>query len=156
MPRIEDLTEIQRQAALNFPCFEYEDAPFVPVTKPLNQLKLALVTTAGLHLRGDKTFTSGDQTYRAIPSGSPAKDIIQSQNSIGFDRTAIYRDLNVTFPMDRLKELVDQGVTGSLTANYYSFMGAQTNPRQILTETGPAVARLLLDEGADAAILTPT
>jgi len=156
MPRIEDLTEIQRQTVLNFPCFEYEDAPFVRLGKPFRQIRLALVTTAGVHLRGDKTFTAGDQSYRLIPSNASARDIIQSHNSIGFDRTAVYRDLNVSFPMDRLKELVERGIIGSTTASYYSFMGAQTNPKRILEETGPEAARLLLDEGADAAILTPT
>jgi hypothetical protein len=35
-------------------------------------------------------------------------------------------------------------------------MGAQSNPKKILEETGPDVARLLLEEGAGAAILTPT
>jgi D-proline reductase (dithiol) PrdB len=156
MPRLEDLSDIQQQTVVNFPCFEYEDSPFVLLTKPLVQARLALVTTAGLHLRGDKAFTAGDQSYRVIPSGSCASEIIQSHNSIGFDRTAIYRDINVTFPIDRLIELRDTGMIGSLTASFCSFMGAQTNPRKILAETGPAAARLLLAEGADAAILTPT
>jgi hypothetical protein len=35
-------------------------------------------------------------------------------------------------------------------------MGAQTNPKKILDETGPEVARIRLEEGAGAAILTPT
>lgn len=156
MPRIEDLTEVQRQAVLNFPCFEYDDAPFVRPRQPLHSSKLALVTTAGLHLRGDKPFTTGDQTYRVIPSGTAAKDIIQSHNSIGFDRTATYRDLNIVFPMDRLKELAERGVIGSVTTNFYAFMGAQTNPKRILEETGPEVAQLLLNEAADAVLLTPT
>jgi D-proline reductase (dithiol) PrdB len=156
MPRLEDLSEVQRQAVLNFPCFEYDSAPFVPLTKPLRILRLALVTTAGLHLRADRTFTAGDQSYRVIPSNSSARDIIQSHNSIGFDRTAVYRDLNVTFPMDRLHELVERGMLGSITGNYYSFMGAQTNPKRILEETGPEVASLLLNQGADAVVLTPT
>ena len=156
MPRIEDLTDAQRQAVLNFPCFEFDDAPFCAVRKPLSQIRLASVTTAGLHVRGDKPFTIGDQTYRTIPSSIPPKDVIQTHNSIGFDRTPMYRDINITFPMDRIRELVEQGVIGSSTHNYYSFMGAQTNPKEILNETGPAVARLLLEEGTDAAILTPT
>ena len=156
MPRIEDLTDAQRQAALNFPCFEYDDAPFARMGRPLSEVRLALVTTAGLHVRGDKPFTSGDQTYRIIPSGTAPKDVIQTHNSIGFARTPMYRDINITFPMDRVRELVEQGLIGSTTNNYYSFMGAQTNPKQIMNETAPDVARLLLDEGADAAILTPT
>ena len=156
MPRIDGLSEVQRQAVLNFPCFEFETTPFVRPVKPLSRMRIALVTSAGLHLRGDPTFAPGDQGYRTIPSDTPAKDIIQTHNSIGFDRTAIYRDLNVTFPMDRLRELEQSGVIEATTARYYSFMGAQTNPRRILEETGPEVARLLLGEGAEAAILTPT
>lgn len=156
MPHIEDLSAAQRQAVLNFPCFEYDDSPFVPLREPLRKLKLALVTTAGLHCRGDHPFSPGDQSYRPIPSDTPARDILQSHNSIGFDRTAIYRDLNVTFPRDRLRELVERGTLGSRTLHDYSFMGAQTNPKKILEETGPEVARLLLAEGAGAALLTPT
>ena len=156
MPRIEDLSDAQRQAVLNFPCFEYESAPFVQLREPLEKAKVALVTTAGLHRRSDRPFTPGDQSYRVISSDTPAREILQSHNSIGFDRTAIFRDLNVTFPRDRLRELVELGIIGSRTSNDYSFMGAQTNPKKTLEETGPAVARLLLDEGAGAVLLTPT
>jgi D-proline reductase (dithiol) PrdB len=156
MPRIEDLTEVQRQNVLSFPCFEYDGAPFAALRQPLGQVKLALVTTAGLHRRGDRAFAAGDQSYRVIPSNTSASDIIQSHNSIGFDRTAMYRDLNITFPMDRLRELAERGIIGSTTANYYSFMGAQANPKRILEETGPEVARLLLEEDAGSALLTPT
>jgi D-proline reductase (dithiol) PrdB len=100
MPRIEDLTEVQRQTVLNCPCFEYDDAPFVPLNEPLSEVRLRLVTTAGMHLRDDKPFTAGDQSYRAIPSIAAASEIIQSHNSIGFNRTAVYRDLNLTFPVE--------------------------------------------------------
>lgn len=156
MPRIEDLGDVQRQAVLNFPCFEFEDSPFVPFSKPLSSARLALVTTAGLHVLGDRPFGGGDQTYRVIPASTPANAIVMSHTSIGFDRTAYYRDINVTFPIDRLRELVAQGELGSLSQNFYSFMGAQTSPKQMLDETGPEVARLLLAEGVDTALLTPT
>ena len=156
MPRIEDLSNAQRQAVLNFACFEYDNSPFAPVRHPLHKVRLALVTTAGLHRRGDRPFSPGDQSYRVIPAQTLDRDILQSHNSIGFDRTAIYRDLNVTFPRDRLRELVERGAVGSRTLNDYSFMGALTNPKRILDETGPEVAHILLEEGADAAILTPT
>lgn len=156
MPRIEDLSDAQRQAVLSFPCFDFDDSPLARFRKPLSQTRLALVTTAGLHVLGDRPFAGGEQAYRVIPAATPAKDIVMSHTSIGFDRTAYYRDINVTFPVDRLRELVDRGELGGLTKNFYSFMGAQTNPRQILDQTGPEVARLLLGEGADAALLTPT
>ena len=156
MPRLEDLPEITRQGMLNFPAFDHDDAPCAPMTKPLREARIALVTTAGLHLRDDKPFSGGDESYRVIPSASPASGIIQSHMSIGFDRAAFMRDVNVTFPIDRLRELAAQGEIGSLTENFYSFMGAQRSPRRIEQETGPEVGRRLLDEGADAVLLTPT
>ena len=156
MPRLEDLSDTARQGHLNFPAMEHDDAPFAPLGKPLPAAKLALVTTAGLHLRGDAPFASGDQTYRVIPSSSAAADIIQSHTSIGFDRTAIMRDINVTFPIDRLRELVDRGTLGELSARFYSFLGANRDPKRIIEETGPEVAGKLLDEGVDAVLLTPT
>ena len=156
MPRLEDLTEVARQGHLNFPAFEHDDAPFVALGKPLSQVKLALVTTAGLQVRGDRPFAGGDQSYRVIPSDTPASEILQSHTSIGFDRTAFMRDINISFPIDRLRELVDRGVIGSLSTNFYSFMGAHRNPKQIEEETGPEVGRLLKEEGADAVFLTPT
>ena len=156
MPRLEDLTDTARQGHLNFPAREHDDAPFAPLRKPLSEAKLALVTTAGLHLRGDAPFSSGDQTYRTIPSSSPASAIIQSHTSIGFDRTAIMRDINVTFPIDRLRELVDRGTVGELSERFYSFLGANRDPKRIIEETGPEVAGKLLGEGVDAVLLTPT
>ena len=156
MPRLEDLTEVARQGHLNFPAFEHDDSPFVPLTKPLSEAKIGLVTTAGLQVRGDVPFVNNDQSFRVIPSDTPARDILQSHTSIGFDRTAFIRDINISFPVDRLNELVEQGVIGSLSKNYYSFMGALRNPKQIEEETGPEVARLLMAEGVDAVFLTPT
>jgi D-proline reductase (dithiol) PrdB len=156
MPRLEDLTEVARQGHLNFPVFDHDDSPFVRLEKPLSEVKLALVTTAGLQVRGDTPFTNNDQSFRVIPSDTHSRDIIQSHTSIGFDRTAFMRDMNISFPVDRLRELAERGVIGSVSKNYYSFMGALRNPKQIEEETGPEVARRLIAEGVDAVILTPT
>jgi D-proline reductase (dithiol) PrdB len=156
MPRLEDLPEITRQAYLNFPVFEHDDAPFVRPRKPLRESRVALVTTAGVHVRGDRPFTGSDQTFRVIPSGTPAKMIVQSHSSLSFDRTAFMRDVNISFPVDRLRELADRGEIGSLATDFYSFMGGAKAPRIIERETGPEVARRLLADGVDVVFLTPT
>lgn len=166
MPKLEVLGEIQRKGMLMFPCIEHDDTPWTPMAKPLSESKLALVTTAGLHLRGDKPFISdhqggdtssgGDTSFRVIPRSACAADILQSHTSLGFDRTGIYRDINVTFPIDRLSELVDQKKIGSLSENYYSFMGALRDVTGIIEESGPEVARRLKAEGVEVALLTPT
>lgn len=156
MPKLEELSEIERQAILNFPFFEHDDSPRAVLDKPLGEARLALVTTAGIHLRDDDRFSPGDQSYRVIPRGTPAGEIVQSHTSIGFDRVPIYRDINVSFPVDRLGELVERRVLGALSDRFYSFLGAQRNPRRIVDETGPEVADRLRDEGVDIVLLTPT
>jgi D-proline reductase (dithiol) PrdB len=117
---------------------------------------VALLTTAGVHTRSDKPFFHGDPTFRVLPSSTPAKDILQSHVSIGFDRTPIYRDINVSYPIDRLQELVDRGTIGSLSEIYISFMGAIRNPKKIVEETAPEAAKLLIEQGTDVVLLTPT
>jgi len=66
------------------------------------------------------------------------------------------RDVNISFPIDRLRELVARRELGALAPNHYSFMGAQRDLARIQAETGPEVGRRLREEGVDAALVTPT
>jgi D-proline reductase (dithiol) PrdB len=156
MPRLDQLPELNRNSLLTLPVPENVNTPFTRLTKPLSACRVALVTTAGLHLRGDRPFVSGDSSFRVIPSDSPATLILQSHSSIGFDRIPIQRDLNVTFPVDRLRELAENHTIGSTSSSYYSFMGAQRNWDQIIETTGPAVAKALIADAVDVVLLTPT
>jgi D-proline reductase (dithiol) PrdB len=160
VPRLEHLPEIARSTILAFPAQVNTQTPWVPLRRPLPELRVALVTTAGLHVRGDRPFVSDhrvpDQSYRALPSDTPAADILQSHSSIGFDRSGIQRDLNVTYPVDRLRELVDRGEIGSLASTFYSFMGALRTWDVLEGQTGPEVAERLRADGTDVVLLTPT
>ena len=157
MPRLERLSELQRKSSLAHPCLLNDAAPFTRLRRPLSDSRLALVTTAGIHLREDAPFTGGDQSFRVIPADSPASDIVQSHASIGFDRTAFQRDINVVFPVDRVRELVEGGEVGSLGSRYYSFMGAQRPPYdRLLEDNGPEVARRLRADGVEVVFLTGT
>jgi D-proline reductase (dithiol) PrdB len=156
MPRLDRLPQISRNNLLTSPAQVNDTAPFRRPAKPLSACRLAIVTTAGLHVRGDRPFSPGDPTYRVIPSDTPTADIVQSHTSIGFDRVPIMRDVNISFPIDRLRELVARGELGGLGAFHYSFMGAQREAGRIERETGPEVARRLAAEGVDLALITPT
>lgn len=156
MPRLDRLTQINRNTLLALPVRVNDAAPFTAPGKPLAACRLALVTTAGLHRRGDRPFDPADQTFRVIPADTPASEILQSHTSLGFDRTAIIRDLNVTFPVDRVRELAARGEVGGLAPRFYSFMGALRDVARVESETGPEVGRRLREEGADVALITPT
>ena len=156
MPRLDRLPQINRNTLLTFPAQVNDTAPFAALRKPLAACRIAIVTTAGVHRRGDRLFGPGDQTYRVIPADTPSADIIQSHTSLGFDRTPIMRDLNISFPIDRVRELAARGALGGLAPNSYSFMGALRDATRIEQDGGPEVGRRLRDEGADIALITPT
>ena len=156
MPRLDRLPEANRANLVNLPVAVNDGGPYTALTRPLAACRLAIVTTAGLHRRGDRPFAPGEQGYRVIPADLPTVELIQSHTSLGFDRVPIMRDVNISFPIDRLRELVARGALGGLAPNHYSFMGAQRDLARIQTETGPEVGRRLREEGVEAALITPT
>ncbi|HEU4440050.1 MAG TPA: glycine/sarcosine/betaine reductase selenoprotein B family protein [Methylomirabilota bacterium] len=156
MPRLDRLPELSRKNLLMLPVQVNDTAPFTRLPRPLSACRLAIVTTAGLHRREDRPFGPGEQTFRVLPASAPATDIVQSHTSLGFDRVPIMRDLNISYPVDRLRELIARGELGGTGPNHYSFMGAQRDLKRIHEETGPEVGRRLRDEGVDAALITPT
>ena len=156
MPRLDRLPQLNRNNLLMLPVQVNDTAPFTRLSAPLSGYRLAIVTTAGLHRRDDRPFGPGEQTYRVIPADTPAADIVQSHTSLGFDRTATMRDLNISFPVDRLRELIARGELGGTGPHHYSFMGAQRDLKRIQEETGPEVGRRLRDEGVAIALITPT
>ena len=156
MPRLDRLPQLNRNNLLMLPVQVNDTAPYTRLASPLPACRLAIVTTAGLHRRGDRPFGPGEQTYRVIRSDTPAADILQSHTSLGFDRVPTMRDLNICFPVDRLRELIARGEMGGTGPNHYSFMGAQRDLKRVHEETGPEVGRRLRDEGVQVALITPT
>ena len=156
MPRLESLPQVQRTMLLTRAVEVHDGAPRTPLPRPLADCALAVVTSAGVHRRGDEPFGREDPTYRVIPSGSDAGDILQSHSSLAFDKTAFIRDINVVFPVDRVRELVAEGRVGRLGPNHYSFMGALSDLSEVRDVTAPEVGRRLLAEDVDVVLLTPT
>ena len=156
MPRLDRLPEANRNNLLNLPVPVNDGGPYTAPAKPLAACRVAIVTTAGLHRRDDRPFGPGEQGYRVIPGDAAAADLIQSHTSNGFYRTPTMRDVNNSFTIDRLRELVARGELGGIAPRHYSFMGAQRDLKRIDGETGPEVGRRLREDGVDAALITPT
>ena len=156
MPRLDRLPPANRGNLVNLPVQVNDTAPWTRLTRPLAACRLAIVTTAGLHPRSERPFTPGEQGYRVIPAETPTADIIQSHTSLGFDRTPQMRDVNISYPIDRLRELVARGELGGLGPRGYSFMGALRDTARLEGETGPEIGRRLHEEGVDAVLITPT
>ncbi len=121
---------------------------------PLREATVAIVTTSGIHRRSDRPFQPGVGEYRIIPADIDPADLVMSHMSVNFDRTAFQQDPNVMFPLERLRELADDGTIGGVSRWHYSFMGAVPTPL-LLETTGQEVGRLLRENGVDVAVLAP-
>lgn len=106
---------------------DFGDTPWAD-GPPLSERRVCVVSTAGLHRRCDAPFVGYASDYRIIPGDSDMDDLVMSHLSTNFDRTGFYQDVNVAFPIDRLRELAEDGVIGSVADHHFSFMG-RPSPR---------------------------
>lgn len=126
---------------------------WTPVTKPLEEMTVALATAAGVHVRSDKRFNlAGDTSYREVPGDIDSKELMVSHG--GYDNMDVNKDINCMFPIDRLRELAEKGVIGGVAPVHYGFMGGGGNVKVFTEETGPSIAQKLKDENVDAVIMT--
>lgn len=152
MARIEDIPEPTRTSVLNLACASPDTHPLVG-GPPLAQRRVAIITSAALHSRHEPPFVAGSTGFRPLASSLPAGDIVMSHVSINFDRYGFQRDLNVVFPIDRLREFAAAGWIGAVADTHYSVLGS-TDPAG-MTESADQLAALLQGEGVDAVLLSP-
>ncbi len=154
MARLSDFSEAEKKHHLD-KILDFPDFGETPIAEgpALAQRRVAIITTAGLHLRNDRPFDGGAADYRVIPGDAPAADLVMSHVSVNFDRTGFQEDLNVVFPLDRLRELADEGMVGAVADIHYSFMGA--TQMRALEAKARELAGLLKKDRVDAVLLSP-
>ena len=140
--------------------------PFTPLTRPLTECNFGLITSGGLYHKGvEPPFNLerekreprwGDPTYRTLPI-----DIQQSEvgaSHLHINTQGVLEDINILLPIQRFRELVEEGSIAGLADNAYSFMGYQGFPpdtRAWIETYGPQVAEKLKAEEVNCVLLTP-
>ncbi len=152
MARLADIPEPERSDIAGLDCPTFEGAPWV-TGPPVAERRVAIISTAGLQRRGDRPFDFDADDYRIIPGDIAPADMVMSHISSNYDRTGFQQDVNVVFPLERLKEMAAEGEIGSVAAYHYSFMGA-TEPEE-LEPRARQLAGLLKGDEVDAVVLIP-
>ena len=131
------------------PDFDFTTVSDVPFVAAKRVSRIALISTAGLHLDDQEPFDrntpTGDPSFRRIPA-----DADLSRVRIWWDTETTQpasQDLNCAFPLALLRE------ERELAPVHYSFSGAIPDPRRLLDETAPALAAEL---DADAVLIAPS
>jgi D-proline reductase (dithiol) PrdB len=159
MARLEELKPSHRLFMKAYRYRSVDWSPGAKLVKPLSEAKLALISTAGLHLRDqpafDLTIKLGDASFREVPNNVDVQELRIAHRSSAFDQAGALKDRNLVFPLDRFRELVARHEVGSLNHRHFSFMGSIIAPGRLVSESAPQVAAQLQDDEVDAVFLVP-
>jgi D-proline reductase (dithiol) PrdB len=137
----------------------FEDIPFAPLTKPLSQCRLGLVTTSdimvvsesGQRERFDVETLIGN--VYSIPSDI-AVERLYSRNE-HYDRYETnLNDVNSYCPLSRLREFAAEGRIGSFASRFHGVYTSYSK-RLTIERDAPEVLRRCREDGVDAVVLTP-
>ncbi|MEE4360012.1 MAG: hypothetical protein V2I63_00660 [Pseudomonadales bacterium] len=127
----------------------HEDAPFTPLSKPLTDCSLALITTASLHERAPLA-------PRSVASGStrtPPDRLFT--DDLSWDKQATHTDDLESFcPIGHLADLADAGVIGALAPRFHC-APTEYSQRATLDQDAPEILRRIREDAADIALLVP-
>ena len=138
----------------------YADVPFTPLTKPLRDCRIALITTAAPY-QPDKGDQGPGAPYNAaakfysVYSSDTAQDPDLRISHIAIDRAhTTAEDQNSYFPLRALRRAHERGLVGTPAPRFH---GAPTNRshRTTLEADCLELVRRVREDHADAAILIP-
>ena len=136
--------------------------PWTPLSKPLAQCTIALVSSAALVLNSDRPYDLEierrdpwftDPSFRVLPRTTRTGDvqILQLHINPAFAK----QDLNVVMPLERLAELEALGEVGHCAPSHYSYFGYTLRPERLLNESVPRMIVQMRREQVDAVVLVP-
>ena len=150
-----------KEAFGKYPWFTTDGDPFTRLEKPAGETRFGLLTTGGYSIEGEQepmraypTFGDESPQIRRIPL-----DVDRSKlriNHPGYDHRFAEEDHNANLPLDRLRELVEDGTLGSLSQETLVLMGLQPNVAPLIRETVPEVVASFKADDVEAALLVPS
>ena len=124
-----------------------------PLGRPLNEMRVSLVTSAAIRQTSQRAFTTGgDASHRRIAADPEVEVTVDHHSPVGAD---VRRDAEVVFPRRALQELARKGVIGSVARSHFSLYGGISDHAAITEQLAPELARRLAAMRADLALMVP-
>ena len=150
----------ERYEALGFPPYQwsvYDDAPLTPLTRPLAQCAVTMLTSGGVSLKaapGFDPYARNDFRVDAFERDCPS-DGFKIDDSY-YPPDDAEQDINCIFAIDRLREMARAGEIGSVTPRLWSgFMGRTYMRSKLMEEVVPAFVQQLKADGTDVFVGVP-
>lgn len=137
-----------------YPWRRIDPVPWAALRRPLAEVKIAIVSTAGLVPPGQEPFDEhvrgGDWSWREVPDAIDVHTLVDTHRSKSYDHSGVQSDPNLAFPIDRLHE-----VHANVSHRHFSFMGSITAPGRLAKVSAPEVAEQLVADGVEGVLLVP-
>ena len=93
MARLDTIPSSERKMMLELDCSGFEGRDTFVAPKPLNERRIALISTAALNMRDDAIYERDATDYRVIPGDVDPADVVMSHLSVNFDRTGFHQEV---------------------------------------------------------------
>jgi D-proline reductase (dithiol) PrdB len=131
------------------------DPPMLtPLRKPIAQSKIGMFVSCGAQLPEDPPLgETEDISFRLLQRERSLSNLVISH------KTAVRKwaeeDLNVAYPLDRMKELEAERFIGGLAHTAVSMVGSIHRYTELLDKTVPAIQQIYDSQGVDLVLLFP-
>ena len=136
----------------------YADAPFTPLSKRLEDSRVALITTAAPYQpdagdQGPWSAYNSKAKFYTVFSGDTSEDHDLRISHIGIDRKhTSQEDSNTWFPLPMLRRMAEEGRIGEVSPRFFGAPTNRSHRTTIEVDAAEIVAGLQEDK-ADVAIL---
>lgn len=146
-----------REMYADYPPYRWvvnQDVPWTALTKPLSECRVALINSGGVYHKDQLAFhTRDDTSFREIPRDVAVEDLRIAH--FGYRTEDARKDPNCVFPVERMRELENEGVIGEFTDPAYSFMGGIYSARRVREELAPRLVERMKRDQVDVFYLVP-
>lgn len=135
----------------------HDEAPLTPLGKALSDCRVSMLTSGGVSLCSMPSWdphARNDFRLDTIEAEHVAADF-QVHDSY-YETASAEEDVNCVFPLERLRELADEGVIGSVARHYSGFMGRIYKRSHVVDVAAPELARALAEDQVDLFLLVPS
>jgi len=135
----------------------FKTTTWTPFEKPLEKARVALLCSSGLSPKDQEPYdplSRSNLTYREIPKDTRVEDLVI--NYAYYDHSDADKDPNVVFPIDRFRELEQEGFIGELAQiNYGLGMGRMYKRTALQTQLASEIARKVKGAAVDVLFCVP-
>lgn len=132
----------------------FDPPKLTPLRKPVAESTIGIFTSCGVQLLDDPPLKKVEDTsFRLVHRDTPRSKLIISHPSVVRKWADV--DLNVAYPIDRMKELETEGAVKRLAHTAVSMVGGVQQYTKLMESTVPAMKRVYDSQGVDLVLLFP-